>query len=34
MLFIATLTLCKAREALEFGLVDGILEKRPGSDTD
>ncbi|KAF8554573.1 hypothetical protein OG21DRAFT_1462377 [Imleria badia] len=23
-----------AREALEFGIVDGILEKRPGSDSD
>jgi ATP-dependent Clp protease protease subunit len=23
-----------AREALEFGIVDGILEKRPSSDSD
>ncbi|KAG8220216.1 Clp protease-domain-containing protein, partial [Butyriboletus roseoflavus] len=25
---------CKALEALEFGIVDGILEKRPSSESD
>lgn len=31
--FVITLTLFEAGEALEFGIVDGILAKRPTSDS-